>query len=189
MINDKDEMIRSQKQMIEGIQNDIDTDTDNTRLKLEEAREIITEKDKVLDKYKEEMAILIVSHLAVGGSQVVELTQQLESQRQNKQVLTKKLEDQGLITKATELAFSTQTELINAKNEIIQNFKIMISQHKRDACSCWPLNEGDLTSHLEPTNSRTENNNGVQDCFDFIMIHATNGVVLNRLLLWADIER
>ena len=120
---------------------------------------------------------------------MVELTQQLESERQNKLVLAKEPEDQGLITKATELAFSTQTELINAKNEIIQNFKIIISQHKKDACSCRPLNEGDLTSHLEPTNSRTENKNGVQDCVDFIKIQATNGVVLNGLLLWADIER
>ena len=167
LIDDKDETIRSQKQ-IEGIQNDIDTDTDNTRLKLEEACEIIT---------GEEMAILSVSHSAVGDSQVVELTQQLESERQNKLVLAKKLEKQGLITKATELAFSNQTELINAKNEIIQNFKIIISQHKKNACSCQPLNEGDLTSHLEPTNSRTENKNGVQDCFDFIKIHATNGVL------------
>ena len=65
LIDDKDEMIRNQKQIIEGIQNDIDTDTDNTRLKLEEAREIITGKDKVLDKYKEEMAILSVSLSAV----------------------------------------------------------------------------------------------------------------------------
>ena len=46
-----------------------------------------------------------------------------------------------------------------------------------------------MTSHLEPTNLRTENKNGVQDCFDFIKIHATNGVVLNGLLQWADIER
>ena len=52
-----------------------------------------------------------------------------------------------------------------------------------------PLNEGDLTSHLEPTDSRTENKNGVQDCCDFIKIQATNGVVLNGLPLWADIER
>ena len=125
------------------------------------------------------MAILSVSHSAVGDSQVVELTQQLESEKQTKLVLSKKLEDQGLITKATELAFSTQTELINAKNEIIRNFKIIISQHKKDA----------LMSHLEPTNSRTENKNGVQDCFDFIKIHATNGAVLNGLPLWADIER
>ena len=58
LIDDKDEMIRSQKQIIEGIQNDIDTDTDNTRLNLEEAREIITGKDEVLNKYKEEMAIV-----------------------------------------------------------------------------------------------------------------------------------
>ena len=36
-------------------------------------------------------------------------------ERQNKLVLAKKVEDQGPITKATELAFSTQTVLINAK--------------------------------------------------------------------------
>ena len=40
LIEDKDEMTQSQKQIIDGIQNDIDTDTDITRLKLEEAHDI-----------------------------------------------------------------------------------------------------------------------------------------------------
>ena len=31
--------------------------------------------------------------------------------------------------------------------------------------------------------------NGVQDCCDFIKVHAMNGVILNGLLLWADIQR
>ena len=33
------------------------------------------------------------------------------------------------------------------------------------------------------------NSNGVQDCCDFIKLHTKNGVILNGLLLWADIQR
>ena len=180
LIENKNDVIESQKQIIKGIQNDTDTDTDSTRSKLEEARDIIVQKDIVLDKCNEEIASLVESLSSVGDRKMEHLTHQLESERQLNQDMAKKLEDQVIITNKTELAFSTQTDLVNAKNDIIAG------------SSCLQLHEGDLTSYLEansPSNSRTENNNGVQDSCEFIKAHATNGAVLNGFLLWADIVR
>ena len=44
-----------------------------------------------------------------------------------------------------------------------------------------------LTSDI--ANGVIESTNAVQDCCDFIKVHAMNGVILNGLLLWADIQR
>ena len=149
LIEDKNDVIESQKQIIKDIQNDTDTDRDSIRSKLEEARDIIVQKDIVLDKCNEEIASVEESLSSVGDRKMEHLTHQLESERQLNQDMVKKLEDQVIITNKTELAFSTQTNLVNAKNDIIQNLKIIIAQHKKEAGSCLQLHEGDLTSHLE----------------------------------------
>ena len=109
-----------------------------------------------------------MSSSSVGDRKLEELTHELESERSSSQVLVKKLDGQVLITNKTELAFNTQTDFINAKNEIIRNLIIKIHDIKKKYLhSCRPYLEYDLTSHLESnssSNSRTENNKGVQDC-------------------------
>ena len=113
-----------------------------------EARDLIVQKDIVLDKCNEEIATVEESLSSVGDRKMEHLTHQLESERQLNQDMAKKLEDQVIITNKTEFAFSTQTDIVNAKDDIIQNLKI-IAQHKKEAGSCLQLHEGDLTSHLE----------------------------------------
>ena len=51
-----------------------------------------------------------------------------------------------------------------------------------------PPGDVDLRS---PDNSDTQKKlkNGVNECCEFIEIHATHCTLLNRLLLWADIQR
>ena len=96
--------------------------------------------------------------------------------------------DQILITKKTELAFNTQTELVIAKNEIIENHKFIIWQLKKQASDSTREVTQNLTSHIIANIGVIENINGVQDCCEFIRVHATNGVLLNGLLLWPDMQ-
>ena len=137
---DKDELISSQKALIDGMHK-VDADINSTRKKLGDSRDLIIHKDAELDKCK--MEIIKLSENSTSPDGRLELEHQLEDEKDANNDLVKKLRDQILITKKTKLAFNTQNELVNAKNEIVENHKV----------------------------------------------HAMNGVILNGLLLWADIQR
>ena len=72
-----------------------------------------------------------------------------------------------------ELAFETQKDLIKSKEEIIENMKLIKSL------------SNDAQSEME----QQELKQGVYECIEFLKYHATNGVLLNGLLLWRDIQR
>ena len=63
------------------------------------------------------------------------------------------LENQSIILKKTELALDSKTELINAKNEIIENLKIVVDQFLINAPR---PNEHTLTSEVDTINEQTD---------------------------------
>ena len=81
------------------------------------------------------------------------------------------------------MAFNTQNELVNAKNEIIENHKVIIEQLKNE-------NFASEVTH----NLMSDIANGVSEVQMAYKIAVTllrfmNGVILNGLLLWANIQR
>ena len=159
------------------MQKDVDPDINSTCINLGEARNLIIQNDMELGKCKMEITKLSENTTSHDGR--LELEHQLEYEEEVNKDLVKKLWDQIFISKKTELAFNTQTELVSAKNE-----KVIIEQLKKEASASA---RDDLTSHIIVNNGGIENKNknGVQDCSDYIKVHAANGV----LLLWADIQR
>ena len=117
----------------------------------------------------------------------MELERKLEYEKEVNKDLVKKIGDQIFITKKTEVAFNTQTELVNAKNEIIENHKFIIEQLRKET-SARELTQN-LTSHLNSNVAGIDNKNGVKENCEFIEVHGKNGAILNGLLLWADIQR
>ena len=117
----------------------------------------------------------------------MELERKLEYEKEVNKDLVKKIGDQIFITKKTEVAFNTQTELVNAKNEIIENHKFIIEQLRKET-SARELTQN-LTSHLNSNVAGIDNKNGVKENCEFIEVHGKNAAILNGLLLWADIQR
>ena len=162
----------------------VDADINNTRIQLGETRNVIIHKDAEIDKCK--MEIIKVSENSTSDG-CLEMEHKLEYEKEGNKDLVKKLADQIIITEKTELAFNTQNELVNAKNEIIENHKLIIEQFKKEAFASDREVTQNLTSDM--ANGCIGNSNGVQDCCDFIKLHTKHGVILNGLLLWADIQR
>ena len=46
-----------------------------------------------------------------------------------------------------------------------------------------------VLGYRDSTNTLVNKNNGVKECCEFIDVHATKGVAINSLLLWADMQR
>ena len=126
-------------------------------------------------------------------------------ERQVKQDIMKKFEDQVIITKKTELAFETQEKLVRAKNELIENYKTLIAQQKIEACRC---KEVDMISNCDSNSISDVDVNGEHDTSGLDQLReltilapglheiilclnniAKHGVVMNGFLLWADIQR
>ena len=89
-------------------------------------------------------------------------------------VLIKELGNQISLTKGMELAVETQKDLIKAKEEIIENMKLIKS-----------LSNDTQYSEMEQHDLKQ----GVYACIKFLKCHDTNSVLLNGLLLWEDIQK
>ena len=105
------------------------------------------------------------------------------------------------------MAFDTQNSLLNAKDEIIENQKIIIGQRKlvnshQPSLDPDDVTSDDLNSHINVNKgadlihtshpvsiSEKTSKNGVEECCEFIKAHVVNGVILNGFLLWANIQR
>ena len=87
--------------------------------------------------------------------------------------LERRLNDQILLTTKTEVASNLKDQLIEAKQEIIQNLK-----------SNQVLSNDDMGSATEENTP-----NGVAESCEFMRVHGTCGVIMNALLLWVDIHR
>ena len=74
--------------------------------------------------------------------------------------LIKELESQTSLTKGMELAVETQKDIIKAKEEIIENMKLVKSL------------SNDAQSEMEQQDLKQ----GVYECIEFLKCHATNGV-------------
>lgn len=191
LIEDKDELIATQKTIIKGLISERDTNI----VKLEEAENIITLKDAELIQCQSKLSCLAENTTAADQSNVY----QVEVERKKNENLDRKLQDQILITQKYELAFNTQEKLVISKNELIENLKEIIAQ-KNNMSRC-RNNEDNLTSRainedsenngklVELENTESESIPGFQECIVSLKSISLHGVALNGFLVWADIQR
>ena len=102
LISDKDYVIESQKTIIEGFQVRHDSEIRILESNLEKAKNTIAQKDIKIDEYK------IAIARETNSGQTDDLKHQIDIERKKNEDLTKKLEDQILISEKIDLAFSTQ---------------------------------------------------------------------------------
>ena len=119
-----------------------------------------------------------------------ELAHLLENEKHVNWNLERKLDDQVLITKKTELAFSTQEKLVNAKNEIIENLRLISQQQKES----YRREIIDLTSDsgaaiVEVNNDGQNSVPGFKETIFTLNSIALHGIILNGFLVWADMQR
>ena len=172
LIEDKDELISTQKAIILSLSRG---DKDNT---LNNSSEIIAQRDLKLELLAKEMEDLKSSKNSNTDISNIEkkfkdMEEKLRVEALCKNDLIKELESQTSLTKGMELAVETQKDIIKAKEEIIENMKLIKSL------------SNDAQSEMEQQDLKQ----GVYECIEFLKCHATNGVLLNGLLLWIDIQR
>ena len=122
--------------------------------------------------------------------ELADLTRQLGSAEQHYTDMRKKLEDQALILHKTELAYESQTELLNAKSEIIENLKTFLEHQKNDSVS----NKQTLRSEVETVgqlgnDELTPPIPGLQESVLCLRNTALHGVILSGLLVWVNMQR
>ena len=143
----------------------------------------LTNKSKEFDAMNKQLEIYDLSYLknrstSTHSNDMVELIDQLELLKHS---------NQNLILQKTELAFNTKNELLEAKEEIIGNLKMIIEQLQKEICK---QVTGDVNPILSNANvSSDQLTPGVADCIDFLKCHVNNGVILNGLLIWVWIQR
>ena len=122
-----------------------------------------------------------------------ELSKQLEIMRTRAE---KDLQDEKSLLSKTESIVKTKDELLEAKQEIIDNlkFKVGVLQEKISKNVDKDINETNLTSNKDssPAAKRSEpelNPKGVDEACEFIKVYAKDGVVINGFLLWANLQR
>ena len=130
--------------------------------------------------------------------EVSELKHLLEQEKTNHVHLTHRLNDKVLIAERTVLALNTQNSLLEAKEEIIKTLKDKIAvaetRHSEQQQQV-EIDTQHLTSHkadeiqTEEEVAEVAVSKGTKESCDFIRIHGTHGVVMNGLLLWANIQR
>ena len=180
LINDKDALIESQKEILGSLHDNKIDMTESSLLKLDQALKKNELKNVMINDLQKETQSL--------NSDFEVLKKEYESEIQSRKNIQLRLQDHVQIVKKAELAFNAKADLVIAKNEIIDNLKNILKLRKVECQETPPPVDVDLTS---PENSDTQKNlkNGVNECCEFIEIHATHGVLLNGLLLWADIQR
>ena len=197
LIIDKDEVIDSQKVVIENFLKNSDPDTEKY---LKEAKNVIAWKEAEIVNCQKE--IKRMEDIYQRNEDSNELMRQLKNEKEVKKNLIKQLDDQLLITQKTELAFKTQEQLIRAKSEIIDNLKTIISQHKNNSSPCgFCGNEDNLMSKTSVsdngvqdfTNEHKEDDilpvPGLHESLERLSSNALHGLIVNGFLLWADIKR
>ena len=97
---------------------------------------------------------------------------------------------------STEVVVRTKDELLDAKQEIIENlkFKIGVLEEKISSEKDEKRKESNLTSNSDSapgfeTRETEPNPKGVENACEFIKVYAKNGVVINGFLLWANLQR
>ena len=97
--------------------------------------------------------------------------------------LRNELKTQVTITKKTEPAFNTQTELVATKEELIKNQRIVIEHMKRA--------QEENTNLIDATSNETEHPSvpSLQESVLCMTNLALHGVILNGFLVWADMQR
>ena len=141
LVKDKDEIIDSQRKIIE-----------NTGLELKETREalldsrvVLEAKENDLSKYRMELQLSMERNPSDTGLKDANNT------------LIQKLEDQNTLIKKTELAYETQEKLLSTKCEIIESLKRQISE---GTPFCGNIDNRDVTTDLTSQNGETSSKNG-----------------------------
>lgn len=140
LVQNKDEIIESQKLIIKGVRKEIST-TDCLKSKLAEATLAIAEKDSAL-----------ASKHNCDHENCEVRVERLSALEKELRCMESKLEDQTVIRVKTELAYITQEKLLLAKDEIISNLKELNSQQQsRKVESLVNNSDGDsMTSNSKP---------------------------------------
>ena len=98
--------------------------------------------------------------------------------------MSNQLTNQVLLTKRTELAFNTQSELVNTKDELIKNQQVVIENLNKAQ-----EDKQDNSEHSNESTATPAAVPGLQESILCLSNIALHGVVMNGFLVWADIQR
>ena len=122
-----------------------------------------------------------------------ELSRQMESMRTRAE---KDLQGKQSLLSKTESMLKVKDELLDAKQEIIENLKFKIgvlqeeiSKNKGEKQCQNNLTSNTNSSPVVETSETVANPKGVDDACEFIKVYSKDGVLINGFLLWANLQR
>ena len=131
LLYDKDDMIESQKTIIEGFQGETKTDIDALTSKLENAKYTISERNIEIEEFKREVEQLKNRNDIYSNCDVEKLKQSYAEEVRKNEILNRKLEDKEIIINKMELAYTTQDEPVKTKTELIAYLKTIMAKNVR----------------------------------------------------------
>ena len=150
-------------------------------------KEKVDSLNEIVNDLKDER-VTLVTHAKKKEEEAGECSSQLASVRE---ALETKLQEQKLLLTKTESVVAVKDELLEAKQEIIDHLKLQIGTLEKERLGEVTENTN-LTSNVEstaPVNEIPAASNGVEEACEFIRVYAKTGVVMNGLLMWANIQR
>lgn len=178
LVSDKDSIIAQQKSIIEScrsITEENDMEMLKLREKLENTNFLVDERSIELSETRDALEKKNKNSHTECNCKINELLQKNE-------ILKKELEAQVNVTKMTELAFSTQSELVKTKEELIRNQNALIENMET-------INNNVNEANTVVPQITTFSVPGLQECVLSLNNIALHGVVFNGFLVWADTQR
>ena len=182
LARDKDEIIAQQKIIINSCKSDEQNEElANLRTKLDDANRNIEESNL---KLRETQSLLHIQINETNTADSEKLKKELEIVQRIKEDLCNELTNQVLLTKRTELAFNTQSKLVNTKDELIKNQQVVI-----EILNKAQEDKQDNSEHSNESTATPAAVPGLQESILCLSNIALHGVVMNGFLVWADIQR
>ena len=139
---EKEEENKDLRSTLAAMKEEYTLNLEHMNTKLNDAHRLIAKKDAQI----KEKDVEIVRLNDGSDEKVIQINEQLESEEGKNAILSQKLSDAVLLNQRTMLAFDSQKELVDAKNEIIENLKKEISNIKHASSYSQPLLDKRVTN-------------------------------------------
>ena len=190
IVNDKDDIISKKEVLIESLQRKMEARATENELYEERIKSLESTIDRMENKLADKFHLLQESedNLREKNKEInllqnknKEFNGRVRTLESTHDELESKLRNITLILQKAEETVTAKSELLDAKNEIIEHLKAGTSVRVSESST-------NTTDNLK--NDQIGNDkHGVKECCEFLHIHASSGVAMNSMLVWADIQR
>ena len=172
IVAEKDDLIAKRDRLIKSLKESVENALPASRENLTKEAETIRRLEKCNTDLKDQVQS--------SGKENDLLLGRVRSLEATHEEIDGKLQNTIRVLQKAEETIKAKSDLVDAKNEIIENLKLRLNEKNA------PVNVDATANETQPQDIPKE---GVNETCEFVRIHATSGVAINSFLVWADIQR